>query len=172
MLATPALALLLAAPPDAVTRPPLPFDPVTAEVTVEGDGTLEILVFADDGAMIGALLATPSQSHVAIDASFADGYASFSLVLDPVMPPIHSYRSDLPSEIASERVEAMLAFVGEPSPAMESKRSCMLKLAITAAVCGVGAAFPPATPQTVVACFASAAVALCDCSPYLPVKVC
>jgi hypothetical protein len=172
MLTTSLLAVLIAAPPDTITRPLDPFDPASAEVTVDDDGTLEILVFDDEGAMIGALLATPTTDHVQIDASFADGYASFALVLDPVTLPMQAYRSDLPVETAGERVNTMLAFVDEPSPTMESKRSCIMKLAITAAICGAGAAFPPATVHIIVGCLGNAVGALCECAPYLPVKIC
>jgi hypothetical protein len=54
------------------------FDPVTAEVNMDDDGTLEVIAFDADGKMDGALLASPLDDHIRIDASAMATFLSSS----------------------------------------------------------------------------------------------
>lgn len=178
MLTAALLALPLGSPPVApphVNEPELPFDPVSAEVTVDDDGTMEILAFDRDGEIVGAMLTTPTEEHVQIDASFPDGYVSIVLVLaeqDPSMPLPQNLWTDLDPELVTARVTTMFEFVSPPRHGERGKRQCMFLLASTAAYCGVAAAFPPAGAIVVTGCFLQFANSLCACSEHIPIKVC
>jgi hypothetical protein len=149
------------------------FNPERADVTVDEDGTLEILALDADGEMVGALLAMPTPEHVQIDASFRDGYVSFVMVLDPAVPFVQDMRSDLPTSIAAERVTTLLSFVDAPTsgPFEATKRGCMLKFAAISMTCGAAIFFPGAQ-LAALGCAWAYIESLCECSAYLPLKIC
>lgn len=122
------------------------FDPVSAEVSIDADHTLEILVFDDDGRMDGALLISADPAAgVRLEASFADGYAmatisdhdpSSTLAPSGMISLLELQRrcgysegpspeldvwwaTDLPDPCAAaERVETMLALAHDPIVAL------------------------------------------------------
>lgn len=133
-------------PPDSFLAAADDFDPVNAEVSIDADHTLEILVFDDDGRLDGALLITADPATgVRMEASFADGYAiatvsdhdpsrtfappgMISLAAlqrrcgdsEEPLPELDVWwATDLPDPcVATERVETMLALAYDPIVAL------------------------------------------------------
>jgi len=157
------------------TAPTLELSEVAfTEVTVDDD-SLEILAFSDSGALIAAMLVTPNDEVVQIDATFVDGYASIALELgDPDSTrPLDNLQTDLDPDEATARVTSMFELAVDDSGSLpRSRRSCMFLLATTAAYCGVAAAVPPASAIVVAGCLGQFANALCACSDYLPLNIC
>jgi hypothetical protein len=154
---------------------PYEFNPLTAEVSVDDDGTLEILAFDADGMMDGAMLATPNVDHIQIDVSFGDGYVSFEFVILEDGVTMRAVEMDLPTHVAEERVNTMLGFAADASEegaeGLISKRRCMVKFATIAAVCG-GAAALGAGAAAIIPCAGGLIDSLCDCLPLLGYDPC
>jgi hypothetical protein len=73
MVAESLLSLTLFSAPNDINPPHAPFDPVTAEVSQDDDGTVEILAFDADGLMVGGLLISADPTVGArLDANYAD----------------------------------------------------------------------------------------------------
>jgi hypothetical protein len=168
-----ALQLALQTPPPEGPAPKA-FAPVRAEITTDEYG-IEILVYDERDELVGALVATPEDEYIAIDADFDDGYASIALTLGPIEEPEKNLQSNLDPAVVADRVSEMFAFVAPPelSPfAAPSKQECMWILAGVAGTCGLGALFPPASVYLVWACLSGAGGALCACGDYLPIDIC
>jgi hypothetical protein len=168
-----AILLQLQTPPPDVPHPQ-PFAPVRAEVAMD-EHAIEILTYDEQGELIGALVATPNDDHIRIDADFDDGYASIALDLGPVQEPVANLQSNLEPDVVAARVSEMFGFVAPPGPvpiAGPSKKHCMWIFAGVAGACGLGALFPPASIHLVWGCFAGVGGAMCACGKYLPIDIC
>ena len=174
MIDTVVTTILLSLSPPAGVAPPYEFDPVTAEVTEDEDGALEVLAFDTDGRMDGAMLATPLNDHIRIDASFADGYVSFELVLLENGAGLRNVEMDLDEQVAEERVSVMLRFasVAEGAEQPITRRRCMIKFATIAALCAGAAAVPALRAGAVLPCVGSLIDTYCDCLPLLGYDPC
>lgn len=152
-----------------------PFAPVRAEVTADEEG-VEILTFDEQGELVGALVATPNDDHIRIEADFSDGYASIALTLDLLEEPAKILGSDLDAAVVEARVAEMFAFVAAPeapSAAAPGKGQCMWMFASLAGACGTAALIPPAAPAGPLwGCIAGLGTALCACGEYLPIEIC
>jgi hypothetical protein len=172
MFNVPALALIFALAPNGVA-PPYEFDPVTSEVSVDDDGTLEVLVFDDDGFMDGAMLITPLPDHIRFDASFGDGDVSFKLLIFGDEAAVQLLGMGLPAHVAEARVNTMLEFadVAEDDGLQHiSKRRCMIKFGTIAAVCAGAAAL--GVGGAVVPCAFYLVDTWCECLPLLGYDPC
>jgi hypothetical protein len=175
MLRASILALVVSfSAPNGIAAP-YEFNPVTAEVSVEDGGTLEVLAFDADGLMDGAMLATPNVDYIRVDASFGDGYVSFELALLDEGMTMRAVEMDLPAHVAEERLSTMLGFAADAtengSEEPITKRRCMVKFATIAAICG-GAAVLSLGGGAVVGCAWWLVDTYCDCLPLLGYDPC
>jgi hypothetical protein len=140
--------------------------------------TLEILTYDEQGELIGALVATPHEDHIRIEADFDDGYASIALSLGPVEESVENLQSDLDSAVVATRVSEVFALVSdtvalpEPGPlATPSRKQCMMAFAVVVGTCGI-AALNPANIFIGWGCVSGFAKSMCDCGEYLPINIC
>jgi len=175
------LVMTLGSPPGSppeIAQPIEAFDPVRAEITVDDDGTLEILAYDAEDALVGALLASPSDAHVQIDASFPDGYASIGLVLvapDPSGLPEQNLDTDLEPDLVAARISTLFGFVAPPPSGVigqATRKQCMYIFAGVAGACGLAATLTPLSVFAAWGCVSGFASALCSCADYLPFNVC
>lgn len=172
MFDIPTLTLFLALSPDGVAAP-YEFDPVTSEVSVDDDGTIEVLAFDDDGLMDGAMLITPLPDHIRFDASFGDGDVSFKLVVAGDELTVQLLHMGLPAHIAEARINMMLEFADvadDGGPEFITKRRCMIRFGTIAAVCAGAAAL--GIGGAIVPCSFYAVDTFCDCLPLLGYDPC
>ncbi len=149
------------------------FAPVRADVTAD-DETLEILAFDVHGDMVGALIASPAEANVRIDASFSDGYASIALELGPHEVLTQNVQTDIDPRVAAARLSRMFGFVQAPvsGPFEASKKECILLFAGVAGTCGLAATLTPLNIFAAWGCVSGFATSLCACADYLPIKIC
>jgi hypothetical protein len=137
---------------------------------------VEILTYDEQGELVGALVATPMDDHIRIDADFDDGYASVALTLGSAEEPAEILQSDLDPAVIEARVAKMFSFVAPPedsATAAPSRGQCMWLFAGVAGACGTAALIPPAAPAGPLwGCMAGLGTALCACADYLPIKIC
>lgn len=137
---------------------------------------IEILAYDEHGKLVGALVATPNENHIRIDADFDDGYASIALTLGPD-EPAENLQSDLAPHIVAARITEMFVLVPEVAlPQSDpltapTHQDCVMAFAAVAATCGV-AAFYPAAIGLGLGCLLGFAESLCQCGDYLPINIC
>jgi hypothetical protein len=173
MLQASILALFMSFSPPNGFAAPYEFDPVTAEVSLDDAGTLEVLVFDAHGLLDGAMLASPMPDRVRFDASFGDGDVSFELVmLADGEAAIRSVELHLPAHIAEARINTMLGFADASDVGFGqiTHRRCMIQFAGIAAVCATSAAL--SLGGAVPVCLFSLGSTFCECLPLMGYDPC
>ncbi len=172
-------AVLAANSPDEL-RPP-PWTVSDAEVWADEDG-LEVLAFDSHGELVGTLIMTlPTDGdRVRIEASFEDGYAIAPLLMPDELAAAGlrapRIETDLPVAEAQRRIELLLRHVpdanldiGQPG-AEVTRKQCVVRFGTATAVCA-GAALT-GNVGIGFACFSLVNISICDCTKYIPIKLC
>lgn len=161
-------------PPDIPTEPT--FAPVRAELKTDERG-LEIIAYDEHDEVVGALVATPNDDHIRIEADFDDAYASIALTLGPD-EPVENLQSDLDPHVVAARITEMFVLVpgialpGSDPLTAPTHQDCVTAFAAVAATCGFAAMYPPAAIGLGLGCVLGFAKSLCECGDYLPIDLC